>query len=167
MRDRPFYHVWPQCNETKTKGYRYIRALRDGPDPLIQDLDDIKSRRTASTGTKFVTYATQINPQLLPHPMYTEKVRLPYESHRTVTGRLMNSRTTWQSKRKDGRVHHMSSDYAKAKLSKQKNIIILLKCELSASLRSERNFDFPNLQSLFEITNAQCLCKTFRNVYIL
>ncbi len=36
MRDDPFFHVWTLCKETKTKGYRCIKALLDGPDPLTQ-----------------------------------------------------------------------------------------------------------------------------------
>ncbi len=78
--------------ETKTKDYRYIKALLDGPDPLTQDLDDLKRHLTASSGTKFVAYATQINPKLLPHSMYTERAHPPYESHSIVTTHLRASR---------------------------------------------------------------------------
>ena len=87
----------------------------------MQDLDDIKRRLTTNAGTKFVTYATQINPKLPPHPMYIESARTLYEYHCTTTTRL---RTTSHNLavETDGCVQHVSSDYANADMSKQTNM---------------------------------------------
>ena len=67
MDSDPFNYVWQLCCREGTKAAKYIREIQAASDHTADDVAKVKRRVVNSTGTKFVTHRTDINPIALIH----------------------------------------------------------------------------------------------------
>ena len=85
----PFYHVWMLCKSAKTKSFLYLDKVCKESDR--DHMIDIKSCVQLEAVSKFVSYRTEINPDLLIHNVYTDRLSTLSEHQRIDFTRLRTS----------------------------------------------------------------------------
>lgn len=102
MEDDPFMFTWRLVSEARTPCAQYVRALLQSPGSVIHgDMTSIRNRIRQSHGTKFITYRSEMNPQLIALRLYTtptviaEYKRIAFSQLRLSAHRLAIETGRW------------------------------------------------------------------------
>lgn len=159
----PFYTIWEMCSRENTRAARYINQLL--AEPPCDALHVIKNRITASTGTKFVTYSTIINPTLTVHHAYSQSMSVP-EVDRVIFTRLRTSSHNLAIER--GRWSRIPNEnrLCSCGQSVQTEAHILLECGQNQYVRDENSeLDYSSVSNYFDNQNVKKMCRTTRKLY--
>ena len=154
------------AKRSNTPGFRALRkALCDNPNDntLEKIIEGVKNK--GSTFTKFVTYRTELNPDLNVHAIYGKATYIPDYLRISFTRlRLMSHRLKIET----GRWSHMSRD---RRVCQCNNINIqdekhaLLECRLSTHLRADFGMlSFASMDSFLSSEDTYSLCKYVHKV---
>lgn len=160
--DEPFHFVYNLCREADTPGYRFIRKSLEFDlhvNPLHRIIEMTVNK--PDTATKYVTYKTDLNPELSVHKVYSERVYVPDYVRQAFTRlRLMSH----DLKIETGRWSRVPREQRLCQCNEgqiQTERHVLLRCALSERLRQRfvsLNFDELNLL-LKDEENTADLCK--------
>ena len=164
--EEPFQKVYEMCRNMNTPGYKFLQKLsRDNPE--VDSLENCASkiRNKPLTFTKFVTYRTELNPELNTHAVYgkttyiPDYLRISFTRLRLMSHRLKVETGRWSRTERSRRVCHCD------RTSVQDESHVLLTCRISAHLRAEfRMLSFASISSLFENQDSYSLCKYVNKV---
>ena len=107
MEDDPFAYALHKAEQARTPCARYIEAVQDYSPQ--DDADALQRRIRESERTKFATYRTLMNPDLVPHVLYTCSATKEHERIATTRFRLSShnlaiERGRWSRVPPDSRV---------------------------------------------------------------
>ena len=164
--EEPFRKVYEMCKNMNTPGYRLLqKSIHDNHNNESLENYTRKVRNKAATFTKFVTYRTELNPELNMHAIYMKSIYIPDYIRISVTRlRLMSHRLKvetgrWSRTERIRRVCHCDGT------SVQDECHALLVCRISAQLRAEfRMLSFASMKSLFESRDMYNMCKYVHKV---
>ena len=149
LRDEPFHFAYNLCRESNTPGYRFMRKALEF-DRSVNPLDrliDITVNKP-ETATKYVTYRTELNPELSVHKVYYERLYVPdyirqaFTRLRLMSHELKIETGRWSRVPREQRLCQCNLGFI------QTECHVLLECTLSEHLRqrfTNLNFDEFNL----------------------
>ena len=154
------------CKNANTPGYRFLQKLtRDSPDVESLEICVNKIRNKALTFTKFITYRTELNPELNNHAVYGKATYIPdylrvsFTRLRLMSHRLKVETGRWSRTERSRRVCQCD------RTSVQDESHVLLTCRISARLRDEfRMLSFTSIGSLFESHDMYNMCRYINKV---
>ena len=164
--EEPFQKVYEMCKNMNTPGFRFLqRAALDNPnnESLEKYINTVKN--SALTFTKFVSYRTELNPELKTHRVYGNKVYIPdylrtsFTRLRLMSHRLKVETGRWSRTARIGRVCQCD------RISVQDESHALLTCNLSACIRTEFSMlSFASMNSLIENEDIYNMCRYVHKV---
>ena len=75
--DEPFQMAFEMCKNSSTPGYKFLKKVIDGGNDNNSLEKIVQVIRSKDNATKFVTYRTELNPNLSTHDIYTKSVYIP------------------------------------------------------------------------------------------
>ena len=164
--EEPFQKAYEMCKNANTPGYKFLQKLtRDSPDIESLEICVNKIRNKPLTFTKFVTYRTELNPELNSHAVYGKATYIPdylrasFTRLRLMSHRLKVETGRWSRTERSRRVCQCD------RTSVQDESHVLLTCRISAQLREEfRTLSFTSISSLFESHDMFNMCRYINKV---
>ena len=146
--------------------HKFLQKLTsNSPDIESLEICVNKIRNKALTFTKFVTYRTELNPELNSHPVYGKEtyipdyIRISFTRLRLMSHRLKVETGRWSRTERSRRVCQCD------RISVQDESHVLLTCRISAQLRDGfRTLSFTSISSLFESHDMYSMCKYINKV---
>ena len=156
--DEPFMYVFRLCESISTPGYVFLQNTLNLTNIIKSSLDSMKSQICESNYTKLVTYLS-INPDLIPHPVYSSCVFIP-DFHRTSFSRFRLSSHNlkievlrWQ--RIPQNLRYCTCDG----ISIQNENHVLFQCPFTINFRT----DFNSFNDFFKCENLGFICKVIHD----
>ena len=134
--EEPFHMVFDLCRFNNTPGYRFLSRcmqMEISREPVKETQDCILSK--PDNATKFVTYRSQLSPELLVHEVYGDKIYIPdylresFTRLRVMSHNLEVETGRWSRLPREERVCECDSE------SVQDERHVLLICPLVARIR--------------------------------
>ena len=164
--EEPFQKVYEMCRNLNTPGFRFLRKITsDNPNDESLEKQVNLVRNKPLTFTKFVTYRTELNPELKMHSIYGRTGYIPDYLRTSVTRlRLMSHRLKVETGRWS-RTERVRRVCQCDRRSVQDEGHVLLSCDTSAHLRQAfRMLSFTSMNSLIESEDTYNLCKYVHKV---
>ena len=164
--DEPFQKIYEMCRNMNTPGFRFLQKItRDNPNDESLEKHVSLVRNKPLSLTKFVTYRTQLNPELKMHAIYgrtgyiPDYLRTSFTRLRLMSHRLKIETGRWSRTERIRRVCQCD------RVSVQDEGHVLLSCSMSAHLRQAfRMLSFASINSLIESEDTYNMCKYVHKV---
>ena len=154
--DDPFMYALSLARDARTPCAQYIAALEEyNPE---SDTEALYERIRRSTGTKFISYRTFMNPQLTHHEMYNdctikEHERLAFTRVRLSSHNMAIERGRWSRQPREERKCACGEI--------QDELHVMAQCPLTAPTRSRYpnvNFEIPSFFDITPVTEMSEMC---------
>ena len=117
-----------------------------------------------STGTKFFTYRTDINPSLDPHPVYTDIRAKVREHHRIDFSRFrLSAHNLAIETGRWSRIPHEERVCECGSVQTEKHVV--LECPVTRYIRGQSDISFTSMIDVFSCSDSNTLCHTISKIY--
>ena len=152
------------CCREGTRAAKYVREIQATSDHTADDVAKVKRRVVNSTGTKFFTYRTDINPSLDPHPVYTDIRAKVREHHRIDFSRFrLSAHNLAIETGRWSRIPHEERVCECGSVQTEKHVV--LECPVTRDIRGQGNISFTSMIDVFSCSDSNTLCHTISKIY--
>ena len=158
--EEPFHLVFELCRSNRTPGYRFLMRCLEGENGG-ESFENIQSqiREKPLSATKYVTYRTKLNKELLPHSVYKGEFYIPdYKRQAFSRIRLMSHNLKielgrWNRIPRELRICICNDNQI------QDEEHVLLHCPLAEHIRIRYiDIDYTNIVNLFNEGSPKDIC---------